>query len=446
MSITIGSGAVNILEKLHKAGFDAYVVGGAVRDLVMKKEPHDYDFTTNATPSEIKKVFRRTVDTGIAHGTVTVIENGIGYEVTTYRSENGYSDSRHPDSIKFVTSLNSDLERRDFTINAMCFKPNNDIIDLFGGQEDINARLIRTVGEPKRRFSEDALRMMRAIRFAAVLGFEIEQNTAEAIRICAPLIKKVSKERVLGELNKTLLSDNPSYIRLLHELNLMKYILPELDVCFSTPQRNKYHIYNVGEHIMHATQSTPKNLILRWSALLHDVGKPVCMSTDQNGIIHFYGHHKESAAIASNILRRLRMDNDSMREIITLIENHDVRIEPSAPAVKRMLSKVGDKLFVALLELQTADNKAKSPKYLAEKLQKIESVRSVYETIVAEGQPYTLADLVVNGRDLIKLGFKAGREIGDTLKILLGEVIISPELNTRDHLLTRARELKRKNR
>ncbi len=446
MSITIGDGARSVLEKLHSAGFEAYVVGGAVRDLVMGKTPHDYDITTNATPSQIKHLFRRTVDTGLMHGTVTVIENGVGYEVTTYRSEEGYSDSRHPDRVEFVSSLEEDLKRRDFTINAMCFKPGGDVIDLFGADKDIKDRLIRTVGEPVRRFSEDALRMLRAVRFAAVLGFTLEEETALAIKECAHLIKNVSRERILGELNKTLLSDNPLYIGLLHELGLMKYIIPELDTCFSTPQRNKYHIYNVGEHILHATEHTSKDLVLRWAALLHDVGKPICMSTDQNGIIHFYGHHKESAALAANILRRLRMDNDSTREITILIENHDVRIEPTAPTVKRMLAKAGDTLFIKLLELQIADNKAKNPKYLREKLARIEAARSVYETVVAEGHPYMLSDLPVNGRDLIKLGFKAGREIGDTLKILLSEVIISPELNTREHLITRAKEIRRRGR
>ncbi len=446
MSIAISDGARSVLERLHGAGFDAYVVGGAVRDLVMGKTPHDYDITTSATPSEIKHLFRRTVDTGLQHGTVTVIENGVGYEVTTYRSEYGYADSRHPDKVEFVTNLEEDLKRRDFTINAMCFKPGGEVIDLFGADKDLDAKLIRTVGEPKRRFSEDALRMMRAVRFAAVLGFALEEKTADAIKDCAQLIKNVSKERILGKLNKMLLSDNPIYIGLLYELGLMKYILPELDICFDTPQRNKYHIFDVGRHILCAVESTPKDLVLRWAALLHDVGKPICMSTDQNGIIHFYGHHKESAAIAANVLRRLRMDNDSARDITVLVENHDVRIEPTAPTVKRMLAKVGDRLFVKLLELQIADNKAKNPRYLTEKVQRIEAARSVYETVVAEGHPYTLSDLVVNGRDLIKLGFKAGREIGDTLKILLGEVIISPELNTREHLLTRARQLRRRGR
>lgn len=446
MTLAISDGAKAVTNRLHQAGFEAYVVGGAVRDLLMGKAPHDYDITTSAKPAEIKSVFNKTIDTGLAHGTVTVIENGIGYEVTTYRSESGYADSRHPDSVDFISDIKEDLKRRDFTINAMCYNDVDGVIDLFGGRADISAKLVRTVGNPEKRFVEDALRMLRAIRFSAVLGFDIESETAAAIKKCAALIRKVSVERILGEINKILLSDNPIYIGKLHELGLMHYILPELDICFGTPQRNKYHIYDVGEHILHATAETKKDLILRWAALLHDIGKPICMSTDANGIIHFYGHHKESADLAANVLRRLKMDNDSQKDIIALIENHDVRIEPTPPSVKRMLAKVGDSLFLKLLSLQISDNRAKNEKYLAEKLSRIDEVRKVYETVIAEGQPYMLSDLVVNGRDLIKLGFKAGREIGDTLKLLLSEVLISPELNTREYLLQRAKEIKRKGR
>lgn len=444
MRMTISSGVQGVLSKLSAAGYDAYVVGGAVRDSVMGKIPHDYDIATSALPQQVKEVFKHTIDTGLAHGTVTVVENGVGYEVTTYRCEEGFSDSRHPDRVSFVDNIIEDLRRRDFTINAMCYKPGEGIGDYFGGLSDIASRLVRSVGNPVQRFCEDALRMLRAVRFAAVLGFEIEEETAAAIKKCAALIKKVSAERILGEMNKILLSDNPMYIGKMRELGLLRYILPELEVCFDTPQRNKYHIYNVGEHILHATAASEKNLTLRWAALLHDIGKPSCMSTDANGVIHFYGHHKDSVMLAADVLRRLRMDNDTSRDILALIESHDVRIEPTPPAVKRMLAKLGDKLFLQLLNLQTADNLAKNEDYIEEKLRKLDEVRAVYENVLAEGQPYLLSDLVINGRDLIKLGFKAGREIGDTLKLLLGEVVISPELNNREYLLRRAKELRRK--
>lgn len=444
MNFDLPPGVLAVLSGLHDAGFDGYIVGGAVRDISMDKLPHDYDITTNALPMQIKSIFKNTVDTGIKHGTVTVIINGTGYEVTTYRTEEGYSDSRHPDSVNFVTDLSQDLKRRDFTINAMCYSPNKGFCDLFGGIEDINKKIIRTVGNPEQRFSEDALRMLRAIRFSAALGFEIEEETAKAIKKCAHLIKNVSAERILGELNKILISPNPHFIANEPAIHLIRYIMPELSVCFETPQHNKYHIYNVGEHIMHAVKETKKNLTLRWAALLHDIGKPVCMSRDNAGIIHFYGHHRDSTRLAGDILRRLRMDKDTAKDIMILVENHDVRIDPTPPSVKRMLTKVTDKLFLQLLSLQIADNLAKNPVFFPEKKRKLDEVRRVYEKVLAEGQPYQLSQLVVNGRDLIKLGFKAGREIGDTLKYLLNEVIISPELNTRDYLLKRARELKKK--
>ncbi len=439
----ISEGARVVLERLHNAGFDAYIVGGAVRDLVMGKTPHDYDITTSAKPLEIKHIFRKTIDTGLLHGTVTVVEDGVGYEVTTYRRESAYSDMRHPDSVEFVTVLADDLSRRDFTINAMCMRDDNSLIDCFGGMDDISAKTIRAIGDPYERFRDDALRMLRAVRFAAVLGFEIEPETALAIKCCAKHIKKVSAERILGELNKILLSDNPECFVKLRELGLLEYLLPELDVCFTTPQKNKYHIFNVGDHIIKAMCETKKDLTLRWAALLHDIGKPLCMSVDPSGIIHFYGHHKESAILALSVLRRLKMDNETAKDILVLIENHDVRIEPSPPHVKRMLAKVGDRLFVKLLSLQISDNLAKNPRYFKEKLQRIEAAREIYEKIIAEGQPYMLSDLVINGRDLLKSGFRAGREIGDVLKTLLGEVIINPELNNRDYLLKRAKELKK---
>lgn len=444
MAITVSDGVLNILNVFYQNGFEAYIVGGAVRDSVMEKTPHDYDIATNALPQQVKKLFSRTIDTGISHGTVTVIDNNVGYEVTTYRSEDNYSDSRHPDKISFVSNICEDLKRRDFTINAMCYSPKDGVCDYFGGLPDIAARLIRTVGNPIERFSEDALRMLRAVRFSVVLGFEIESETAAAIKKCAPLILKISKERILGELNKIILSEHPERITKLYELGLLHYIIPELEKCFSTPQKNKYHIYNVGEHIVNATAYSENDLILRWATLLHDIGKPQCSSTDSNGVIHFYGHHYISSKLANEILHRLRMDSDSIREITLLIENHDIRIEPSPPAVKKILAKLGDNLFIKLLKLQAADNKAKSQLYIDEKLKRIDDIYSVYQNIIAEGHPYLLSHLQVNGRDLIKLGFKAGREIGDVLKILLNEVMIRPELNRREYLLKRAKELHRR--
>lgn len=440
----ISHGAAKILSALESAGFEAYIVGGAVRDSLMGRTPSDFDIATNAKPCNVKEIFPRTIDTGLKHGTVTVVDNKIGFEVTTYRTENGYNDMRHPDKVKFVDSIEQDLKRRDFTVNAMAYSPGRGFVDCFGGRKDLKNNIIRCVGIPEERFKEDALRMLRAVRFAACLNFEIEEQTAKAIRKCAVLIKNVSAERILGELNKILLCDYPQKIRLLYETGLMSYILPDLCESFRTKQNNKYHIYNVGDHIMKALENTPNDLILRWAALLHDVGKPACQCIDSNGIYHFYGHHRESTKIADNLLHKLRMDRESIRDILVLIENHDVRIDTSAASVKHMLARTGEGMFLKLLLLQEADNRAKNPKYLDEKLNKIQSVYNQFQTIIAEGQPYMASQLQINGRDLIKMGFKKGREIGDTLKLLLEEVIIDPSLNNREYLVRRAVELRRK--
>ncbi len=446
MEMVISSSAEHILNVLEAAGYEAYIVGGAVRDNLRGRIPSDFDVATNAYPHEVKALFNRTIDTGLKHGTVTVVENKMGFEVTTYRTESGYRDMRHPDNVNYVTDIKEDLKRRDFTVNAMAYSPKHGFIDIFGGKDDLENGIIRCVGVPEERFKEDALRMLRAVRFAACLNFEIEEQTKRAIRKCSVLIKNVSAERILAELNKLLLSDYPQKMKLLYETGLMRYILPDLCKAFTAEQNNKYHIYNVGDHIMKAVENTPNDLILRWAALLHDVGKPVCQSADANGIYHFYGHHRESARIADDLLHRLRMDRDSIRDILILIENHDVRIDANAAAVKQMLARTGEGLFLKLLLLQEADNRAKNPKFLDEKLEKLQSVYNQFQLIITEGQPYTTAQLQINGRDLIKLGFKKGREIGDTLKLLLEEVIIDPSLNNRDYLVKRAMQEKRRNR
>ena len=442
LKLDISDGARQVLSRLTDAGYDAYIAGGAVRDLIMGRTPHDYDIAASAKPDDVKRLFRRTIDTGIKHGTVTVIENRVAYEITTFRRDGGYTDSRHPESVRFVHDPKTDCTRRDFTINAMMYSPQSGVLDFFGGMDDISAGIIRCVGDPETRFREDALRMLRAVRFRAELDFAIDEKTEQAIRKYAALIRKVSSERVLDELNKILLSPHPDYIKDLHRLGLLRYIIPELERCFGEPQMNKYHIYDVGDHIMHAISYTPRNLELRWSALLHDIGKPCCSSMDSRGTIHFYGHHRESRRITVDLLHRLHMDSDTIKNISVLVENHDYRVEPDPTQVKRMMSKTGPELFEKLLLLQKADNKAKNPKYYPEKEHSIESSLSIYREVLATHQPYRVSDLVVNGRDLMGLGYKQGRSIGDVLRRLLDEVIIKPELNERKYLLHRAKELK----
>ncbi len=444
MEFKLPEGTLNILNRLEEKSYPSYIAGGAVRDLLMGRVPHDYDIATAARPETVKGIFKKTIDTGIKHGTVTVIENHIGYEVTTFRHDGGYRDGRHPDHVKYVKNPQVDAGRRDFTINAMMYSPKRGLYDFFEGRQDIKNQLIRCVGTPEVRFREDALRMLRAVRFSAQLSFKIEYRTEWAIKKYGYLIKKVSRERILEELNKILLSENPDYFRVLHKLGLLQYIIPQLEKCFGERQKNKYHIYDVGEHIMHAVKYTPADFILRWAALLHDVGKPRCSSTDSNGIIHFYGHHKESRIIAVDVLHKFGMDNESIKSIAILIENHDVRVEPSPQAVKRTMARTGEELFGKLMLLQRADNMAKNPGHYSEKLKRIEAVEEVYRRVLAEGQPYLVSHLVINGRDLLKIGYKAGREIGDTLKRLTDEVIINPKLNKRDYLLKRAAQIKQK--
>lgn len=442
MNLPISGGAELIISTLEKNGYSANIVGGAVRDLLMNKIPHDFDIASSAPPEAVKRIFKRTIDTGIKHGTVTVIENNIGYEVTSYRIEGAYRDGRRPSAVSFTDSLEDDLARRDFTINAMAYNPEGGITDIFGGSQDIENKLIRCVGEPEKRFGEDALRMLRALRFSVVLGFDIEEKTAAAIKKCSPLIKKISFERIRDEINKILMSDCPEGIARLREYGLLHYIIPELERCIGERQKNKYHIYDVFDHIIHTVEHTPTDLTLRWAALLHDVGKPCCASCDASGIIHFYGHHRESVRLANDILHRMRMDSDAMRDILILIENHDVRIENSQPGVKRMMTRTGAALFEKLLILQEADNMAKNMKYFREKKHRLEEIEETYKKILAEHQPYQISDLAVNGRDLIKTGYRPGRALGDCLKRLLEEVIINPELNRREYLIMRAKELK----
>ena len=444
MQIRLLDSVTEIISRLEENGFSAYLAGGAVRDILMGMAPHDYDVATSAPPQEVKRLFKRTIDTGIKHGTVTVVDNNTGYEVTTFRSDGEYKDGRHPENVEFVKNPKTDAARRDFTINAMMYNPESGILDFFGGRNDIQNKLVRCVGSPETRFKEDALRMLRAVRFSAALSFKIEEKTWRAIKKCAVLIKKVSAERVREEINKILLSDNPDYMRKLHECGLLKHIMPELERCFGERQKNKYHIYDVGEHIMQAVKQTPADLTLRWAALMHDVGKPLCSSTDPNGIIHFYGHHRESCTIAVDLMHRLRMDSDTIRDVAILVENHDVRVEPSRAAVKRMMARTGEALFEKLLKLQIADNMAKNPAYFPDKKKRIDDAYTLYKEILAERQPYLVSHLVVNGKDLIKLGYRPGREIGDVLKKLIDEVIIDPKLNNREFLLKEAAKYRTK--
>ena len=358
--INIPKPAKEILDSLHEAGYEAYVVGGCVRDSILGREPGDWDITTSARPEQVKKIFGRTIDTGIAHGTVTVMMGKEGFEVTTYRIDGEYEDGRHPKDVTFTASLVEDLKRRDFTINAMAYSEEEGIIDEFDGLLDIEKKTIRCVGDPKERFTEDALRMMRAVRFAAQLGYTIENDTREAIKELAPTLTRISAERVQVELVKLLTSPNPGKVRELYETGITGVVMPEFDKCFETLQNNPHHAYNVGEHILKSIEAVEDTKVLRLTMLLHDIEKPSCRSTDDEGVDHFYGHAEKGAETAVAILRRLKFDRDTMDKVKQLVKYHDYRFPAEKKNVRKAVNKIGEELFPLYLEIKRADTIAQS--------------------------------------------------------------------------------------
>ncbi|MCI6006287.1 MAG: CCA tRNA nucleotidyltransferase [Blautia sp.] len=437
MKIEIPSKAAMILNILEDAGFEAYVVGGCVRDSILGRIPDDWDITTSAAPEQVKALFRRTVDTGLAHGTVTVMMEKEGFEVTTYRVDGEYEDGRHPKEVTFTASLEEDLKRRDFTINAMAYNPSTGIVDLFGGLEDLENKLIRCVGNPLERFTEDALRIMRAVRFSAQLGFQIEENTKNALGVLAPNLRHVSAERIQVELIKLLVSPHPDYLRIAYETGVTKEFLPEWDVCMVTEQNTPHHCYTVGEHILHSLLNIRADKVLRLTMLLHDIGKPAVKKTDENGRDHFKMHGPESEKMAHDILRRLKLDNDTISKVCRLVKWHDYRPLPEMKAVRRAVNKIGEDLFPLYLEVQRADTLAQSDYRREEKTGRLEGVCACWKQIREEKQCVSLKSLAVTGRDLITEGIAPGREIGEILQYLLEIVLEDPEQNQKEKLLAK---------
>lgn len=443
MKITIPENAKRILDTMHMAGFEAYVVGGCVRDALIGREPGDWDITTNALPNEVKKLFRRTVDTGIEHGTVTVLMGKEGYEVTTYRIDGKYEDSRHPSEVTFTRDLVEDMKRRDFTINAMAYNDEEGLIDRFGGMSDLKNGIVRCVGDPKERFDEDALRIMRAVRFAAQLGYRIDDRTKEAVKALSGTLEKISAERIQTELVKLLLSDHPEEIRTAYELGITKVILPEFDRCMKTHQNNIHHMYNVGEHTVVALINTRPDRILRLTMLLHDIGKPAVKSVDDMGIDHFYGHENVSMKMARDIFRRLKFDRDTMDRVCNLIRFHDDRYPPEPKSIRKAINMVGEQDFPLLFEIRYADTMAQSTYEREEKLSLIEKSRQVYDKIIADGDCINLKSLAVKGNDLIAMGIEPGKAMGEMLKLMLLDVLEDPKRNSKDYLLDSERFEKR---
>nr|WP_034869297.1 HD domain-containing protein [Clostridium lundense] len=438
MKINIPKSVEFIINTLEEANYESYVVGGCVRDSILNKIPNDWDITTNAKAEQVEEIFQhrgfKVIETGIKHGTVTIMMDNIGYEVTTYRIDGEYLDGRHPDKVEFTTSLKEDLSRRDFTINAMAYNHTEGVVDYFEGIKDLENEIIRCVGKPLKRFSEDALRMMRAVRFSAQLGFKIEDNTENAIRSLSSNIRFVSVERIKEEFDKILLSDNVDKIHSLNCYGLMTHFLPEYDICEATSQNNPYHIFDVATHLICSVENIEKNLYLRLTMLLHDICKPQCKTTDELGIDHFYIHAHKSAEKAREILKRMKYDNKTIERVYTLIQCHDYEVY-SNKSIKKLLNKIGEELFVDLLKVKEADIKAQNPRFYEERHMKLLEIEKKLNSILQQRQCFSLKDLDVNGKDLIELGLAQGKEIGKMLNELLEIVMENPELNNKEELI-----------
>ncbi|MBR2592882.1 MAG: HD domain-containing protein [Oscillospiraceae bacterium] len=412
-----------VIERLNRAGYEAYLVGGCVRDALLGNEPKDYDITTSALPEQTEEVFADypVIETGIQHGTVTVLSDRTPVEITTYRIDSAYTDHRHPESVEFTSSLREDLARRDFTINAMAYHPTQGLVDCFGGQEDLRTCTIRCVGDPEERFREDALRILRALRFSSRYDSPIEPETEKAMRCCAPLLREISAERIASELNGILCGKGVRRI-LTEETGILGVPIPELLPMQGFDQHNEHHIYDVLTHTAVAVESVPPEKDLRLAALFHDIGKPPCFSLGEDGVGHFYGHAKKSEEIARTVLNRLKYDNATKDTVITLIRYHDMYMEETEKTVKRMLRKLGPENFRKLILINRADNMAQNPAY-RERQAHYDRLSDLADKILSEEQCFSLKDLAVNGSDLIKEGYRPGPQIGEMLDEVLNLVI-----------------------
>lgn len=438
MKIQLPEKVNQIITTLQSHGYEAYAVGGCVRDSLLGRKPEDWDITTSAAPEETKALFERTFDTGIEHGTVTVLLGKEGFEVTTYRIDGEYEDNRHPKEVLFTRNLTEDLKRRDFTINAMAYNYQDGIVDIFGGIKDLENKVIRCVGAAEERFTEDALRILRAVRFSAQLDFEIEEATQGAIKKLAPSLERISAERIQTELVKLLISEHPEKLREAYFMGITKVILPEFDAMMQTEQETPHHCYNVGEHTIQSLMHVEPDKVLRLTMLFHDTGKPDRKTIDSDGTAHFKGHGPVSEALTREIMRRLKFDNDTLRKVTRLVLYHDLRMPAAARNVRRAMNKIGEELFPYYMKVRRADTLAQSSYQRQEKLQNLDQIEVIYKEIIDKKQCVSLKELAVSGRDLVQSGISPGPVLGDILEQLLQEVIEEPEKNEREILLERA--------
>lgn len=435
MRIALPPKVNTVIQTLEKHGYEAYAVGGCVRDSVLCRVPQDWDITTSARPEQVKALFSHTIDTGIRHGTVTVMLEHEGFEVTTYRIDGEYEDARHPKEVRFTSRLVEDLKRRDFTVNAMAYNDRDGLVDIFDGIGDLKRGMIRCVGCAAGRFSEDALRMLRAMRFAAQLNFAVDAETEEAVRKLAPSIAKVSAERIQTELVKLLVSGHPEQMQAVYETGLTAVFLPEFDIMMETDQKNPHHCYSVGRHTIETLKHIPPDKILRLTMLLHDVAKPACRTVDKSGTEHYYGHPQQGSAQAGQILRRLKFDNDTIARVCSLILWHDDNPELTEKSVRRAVSRIGAEQYPSLFAVKRADILGQSDYRREEKLRYVDDYERLYREITEKQQCLTIGNLAVDGKDLIGIGMRPGKEIGEMLKQLLETVLEEPEKNTKEQLM-----------
>lgn len=424
-----------ILKSLEVQGHAAHCVGGCVRDSLLGRTPEDWDVATSALPEETLAAFAgRAFPTGLRHGTVTVREGLLSVEVTTFRTDGPYADSRHPESVTFTRSLLDDLSRRDFTVNAMAADLRGKLTDPFGGHADLSAHILRCVGDPEKRLGEDALRILRCLRFSAVLGFSVAEETARGLRDCRGLLISIAAERVQAELTKLICG--PEAAEVLRRFpEVVGTVLPELLPMVGFDQHSRYHCYDVWEHTLHALAAAPEEPVLRWAVLLHDAGKPDCFTRDERGG-HFYGHPAVSAEIADTVLRRLKFDNATRDAVKTLVAWHDHDIPRTEKGVRRALMKLGEERLRQLTEVKRADNLGQSPEFRP-RLREVERGSEILDALLARDACFSLKQLAVNGRDLLALGFR-GPEIGAALNRLLSGVVDEKLPNEKSALLSAA--------
>ncbi len=433
------AGAEFVLERLNQRGYQAYAVGGCVRDTLLGRAPKDWDVCTNALPHEMQQVFAdcHVIETGLKHGTLTVMYDHEPFEVTTFRVDGEYTDHRHPDEVVFVSDVREDLSRRDFTVNAMAWNPSTGLVDAFGGREDLQKRLIRCVGDPRERFDVDALRIMRALRFASVYGFDIAPETDAAIREMKAALRDVAAERIRVELAKLLCGEGAGRILRAYR-DVIFAIMPQLAPMDGFDQRTHWHRYDVWEHTVRAVENVPPTETLRLTMLLHDAGKPGCFTLDEKGQGHMYDHQNLSVEIAAEALAVLKVDNATRDRVLTLVKHHTYRFKPDRKAMLRLLSRFGEEVARQLLLIKRADESAKGTREQSDIDGQIHELETVLNEVLAEQLCFSLKDMAVNGRDMLALGCR-GKAVGECLEYLLSRLLEESLQNDREALLAAAR-------